>query len=117
MSGGLTTATPSSQTSGYTVNPTTGPSIAGKTASTVSLKWNKTEIANNVSNKIVSGYYIYRSTKKTSGFKKAYSGSKLIYTKKSLKKGKKYFIKVRAYTSVGSKKHYGAYSSVKSIKF
>ena len=63
------------------------------------------------------GYQILYSTKKSSGFKKAYSGSKLTYTKKSLKKGKTYFVKVRAYKSVGSKKYYGAYSSVKSIKF
>lgn len=37
-------------------------------------------------------------------------------TIKNLKKGKKYYVKVRAYKSANGKKLYGAYSSVKSIK-
>ena len=35
---------------------------------------------------------------------------------KKLKKGKKYFVKVRAYKTVGKKKIYGAWSTVKTVK-
>ena len=63
-----------------------------------------------------SGYKLYMSTKKNSGFKAVYTGSKLTYQKKSLKKGKTYYFKVRAYRTVGSKKIYGAYSKTKSLK-
>ena len=63
-----------------------------------------------------SGYRLYMSTKKNSGFKAVYTGSKLTYQKKSLKKGKTYYFKVRAYRTVGSKKIYSAYSKTKSLK-
>ena len=38
------------------------------------------------------------------------------YTKKKLKKGKAYYIKVRAYKVIDGKKVYGTYSKVKKIK-
>ncbi len=63
-----------------------------------------------------SGYEIYMSTKSSSGFKKIYGGTKNEYTKASLKKGKTYYFKVRAYKTVDGKKIYSAYSSVKSKK-
>lgn len=63
-----------------------------------------------------SRYELYFSTKKTKGYKKAYTGTKLSYTKKSLKKGKTYYFKVRAYRTVNGKKIYGSYSSPKSVK-
>lgn len=63
-----------------------------------------------------TGYELYFSTKKSKGYKKAYSGTKLSYTKKSLKKGKIYYFKVRAYRTVNGKKLYGSYSSPKSVK-
>ena len=63
-----------------------------------------------------TGYELYFSTKKSKGYKKAYTGTKLSYTKKSLKKGKTYYFKVRAYRTVNGKKLYGSYSSPKSVK-
>ena len=38
------------------------------------------------------------------------------YSKKNLKKGKTYYIKVRAYKVIDGKKVYGTYSKVKKIK-
>ncbi len=42
-------------------------------------------------------------------------GKKLKVIKK-LKSKKKYYVKVRAYKTVGKKKYYGSYTSIKSIK-
>lgn len=44
-------------------------------------------------------YYIYRSTKKTKGFKKVAAVKKLKYVDKKVKKGKAYFYKVKAVKS------------------
>lgn len=64
----------------------------------------------------VVGYQIYRSTKKSSGFKLvgyAYSNS---FLDTNLKAGVKYYYKVRGFNSNGSTTVYGAYSSVVSKK-
>lgn len=56
-------------------------------------------------NSSATGYIVYRSLKKTSGFKKiAKTGvGKLKYTDKKAKKGKKYYYKVIAYKSIDGK--------------
>ncbi len=72
------------------------------------VKWNKVLYA--------SGYEVYMSTKKSSGFKKIYGGSKTSYTKSSLKKGTTYYFKVRTYKTVNGKKVYSAYSKIKYKK-
>jgi len=66
-----------------------------------------------------SGYEIYRSTKKSKGFKKVKTvakGSTVKLVNKKLKAKKTYYYKIRAYRTVSGKKVYGAYSSVKSVK-
>lgn len=66
-----------------------------------------------------SGYKVYRSTKKNKGFKavKTIKKAKTVkYTTKKMKKGKRYYFKVRAYRNVGGKKVYSAYSSRVSCK-
>ena len=65
-----------------------------------------------------SGYTVYYSTKKTSGFKsKTVKGnSKVKYTVKSLKKGRTYYVKSRAYRTVNGKKVYGPYTSLVRVK-
>lgn len=65
-----------------------------------------------------SGYTVYYSTKKTSGFKsKTVKGnSKVKYTVKSLKKGKTYYVKSRAYRTVSGKKVYGPYTSLVRVR-
>ena len=66
-----------------------------------------------------SGYVIYRSTKKDSGFKKIGSVKKkktVQFTDKKCKTGIKYYYKVRAYRTVNGKNKYGPYSDVISAK-
>lgn len=66
-----------------------------------------------------SGYVVMRSTKKNSGFKTVKTikkGSTVSFTNKKLKKGKKYYYKVRAYKKVNGIKIYGAYSAVKAAE-
>lgn len=75
------------------------------------LKWKKTSG--------VTGYEIYMSTKKKSGFKKVAtvkSASKVKYTKKKLTSKKTYYFKIRSYTTKNSQKSYSNYTSVKKVK-
>lgn len=99
-----------------TLKTPTSPSKPGiKTPSTnkkhqIIAKWKKVSAC--------SGYQVQYST--SSKFKspttKTISGaSKTSYTAK-FKKGKKYYVRVRAYKTVDGKKYYSAWSSVKSIK-
>lgn len=76
----------------------------------IMLKWKKTT---------GSGYDITYSTKKNfSGAKtiKVSGASKTSYTIKKLKSNKTYYVKIRAYTKIGSKIYRGAYSAKKKIK-
>ena len=69
--------------------------------------------------KKATGYQIYMSTKKRSGFKKIATKKKartVTYTKKKLKSKKTYYFRVRAYRKVGKKFYYGPYSPVKKVK-
>ena len=69
--------------------------------------------------KAVSGYQIKVATKKNFKGAKTYTvKSYKTYKKviKKLKAKKKYFVKVRAYKTVGKSKVYGAYSAVRSCK-
>ena len=82
---------------------------AGNAQTTI--KWKKI--------KGVSGYAIYRSTKKSGSYKKIKTvkkASTTSYTNKNLSSNKKYYYKVRAYKNVKGKKVYGSYSSVKSVR-
>lgn len=67
----------------------------------------------------VSGYEIYRSTKKSSGYKKIRTAKKAkitSYTNKKLVKNQKYFYRIRAYKTINGRKFYSSYSSPKSVK-
>ena len=71
------------------------------------IKWGKVSGA--------SGYQVYM---KVSGgkYKRVYSGKKLYYTAKKLKKGRTYYFKVRTYKTSHKIKAYSSYSSVKKVK-
>ncbi|MFA9375110.1 MAG: fibronectin type III domain-containing protein, partial [Lachnotalea sp.] len=66
----------------------------------------------------VSGYEIYMSTNKKSGYSKikTVNSKTTMYTKKKLTKGKNYYFKIRTYKKVAGIKIYSSYSSVKKIK-
>lgn len=78
----------------------------------ITVKWNKVPSG--------AGYQVQYSTKKNFSSitaSKTVSGiSKTSYTGKGFKKGKTYYVRVRAYKTYNGTKHYGAWSSVKSIK-
>ncbi|MBQ9060853.1 MAG: fibronectin type III domain-containing protein [Firmicutes bacterium] len=66
-----------------------------------------------------SGYVVYRATKKNGKYKAVKTITRpatVKFVNKKLKKGKKFFYKVRAYRTVNKKKVYGAYSAVKAVK-
>ncbi len=62
------------------------------------------------------GYEVYRSTSKNSGFKKTASVTKTSAADSSLKTGKTYYYKVRAYAKINGNDVYSKYSAVRSVK-
>lgn len=77
----------------------------------ITAKWNKVSGCN--------GYQVQFGTKKNfkSGVTtKTVSGQKKTSYTGKFKKGKKYYIRVRAYKTVDGKKYYGSWSKTKSIK-
>lgn len=77
---------------------------------TVKLSWKK--------NAKATGYEIYMSNKKSSGYKKVATiknNNTVKYIKKKLKSGEKFFFKIRAYVVKKKVKTFAKYSAVKSI--
>lgn len=64
----------------------------------------------------VSGYKVYRSVKKKGTYRKIKTtgANTLTYTNKSLKRGKRYYYKIRAYKTVNGKPVYSRWSSCSS---
>ena len=77
----------------------------------ITLKWKK--------DKSVSGYIIYRSTKKNGTYKRIANvkgASKTSFTNTKVTSGKKYYYKIRSYKRVNGKTVYGTYSTVEAAK-
>ncbi|MGN1194507.1 MAG: fibronectin type III domain-containing protein, partial [Acutalibacteraceae bacterium] len=75
------------------------------------LKWNKQTGA--------VGYVVYMATAKNGKYKKIATlkgNTNVSLIKTGLTKGKNYYFKVRAYSTVGGKNVYGSYSAVESVK-
>lgn len=86
-------------------------------ATTVSTREGKKKIT--VKWKKVSGasqYQVYRSAKKKSGYKKVKTTKSLKWTNRKLKSKKKYYYKVRSYTTVKGKNVYSKWSNVSGKK-
>ena len=62
-----------------------------------------------------TGYQIYRSTQKNSGYRriKNLSSKSSSYTNSKLKNGKRYYYKIRAYKSIDGKTYYGKFFNIK----
>lgn len=79
---------------------------------TIKASWDKKSGAN--------GYQIYYSRnknfKKLSAKKIVKGGKKTSYVGKNFTKGRKYYVKVRAYKNVNGRKVYGKWSNVKTVK-
>lgn len=105
-----TQATTQSTTTSNKPKKTTAKSLKSSAKGKLTLTWSKSSDA--------SGYQIYWS--KDKNFKNVISKtsvsgkSTLKYTGKNFTKGKKYYVKVRAYKKVGSKKYYSAWSKTLS---
>lgn len=88
------------------------PSVSLKSAKkAVKISWKRVSDAD--------GYYIYRSTKKNSGYKKVKTitkGSTVSYTNSKLSSRKTYYFKVKSYKKVNGVTINSNYSSVKSVK-
>ena len=75
----------------------------------VKVAWNK------ISN--ISGYEVYMSSSKIGTYTRIKTaGSKTTeYLKTGLTRGKEYFFKVKSYRTVGGKRIYSSWSSIKSV--
>ncbi len=84
-------------------------SVQNREGKKVELNWKKVEGA--------SGYVIYRATSKNGTYEKVktVSSKNLKWTDSSLKNGKTYYYKVRAYRTVSGSNVYGSYSAVKQV--
>ncbi|MDY2679965.1 MAG: hypothetical protein SOV50_04880, partial [Lentihominibacter sp.] len=71
----------------------------------VTVSWNKISGAN--------GYKLYRATSRSGSYKLVKTTSSTSFTDRSLKKGKKYYYKLKAYRKVDGKLKYSSYSAVK----
>lgn len=96
-----------SQTFKYTIAPkaVTDLKVSSTTKKTVKISFKKATGA--------TGYIVYYSTSKSSGYKKLSTTSKTTITNNKLKSGKNYYFKVKAYTKTSSGKTiYSSYSNV-----
>ena len=67
----------------------------------------------------VTGYQVYRSAKKNSGYKKIKTITKagtVKFTDKKLKKGKTYYYKLRPYLKTGGKTYTGKWSNIVKVR-
>ena len=78
------------------------------TSNSVTLRWSNTSDQ--------TGFQLYYSTNKNSGYKKAVDTTKRKYTVKNLEKGKTYYFKVRRYYKYSDGNiAYGSFSIIRSV--
>ncbi len=92
----VTTINGTTKTISVKVTPkkVTGVTASAATTSSISVKWNAADNA--------TGYIVYRSTNKSSGYKKIATTITNSYVDKGLTKGATYYYKVRAYVKSGN---------------
>lgn len=95
----------------YTPSKTSIKSIKKLKKNQAKLTWKKVKNA--------TGYEVYQSMKKNSGYKKVKKITKnktVTYKAGKLKKKKTYYFKIRTYRKAGGTTYYGNYSNVKKMK-
>lgn len=108
----ITTTAPTTTTKNYTPAKVKLVSLtAKKSGHKIVAKWNKCSTS-------ATGYQIYWAKDKK--FKKIVAKtttkgrSKVTYTGKNFTKGRKYYVRIRAYKKAGGKTYYGAWSNIKA---
>lgn len=108
----ITTTVPTTTTKNYTPAKVKLVSLtAKKSGHKIKAKWNKCSTS-------ATGYQIYWAKDKK--FKKVVAKtttkgrSKVTYTGKNFTKGRKYYVRIRAYKKAGGKTYYGAWSNIKA---
>ena len=106
-----TTAPPTTTTKNYTPAKVKLTSLTAQSGHKIKAKWNKCSTS-------ATGYQIYWAKDKK--FKKVVAKtttrgrSKVTYTGKNFTKGRKYYVRIRAYKKAGGKTYYGAWSNIKA---
>lgn len=107
----ITTTVPTTTTKNYTPAKVKLTKLTALKGHKIKAKWNKCSTS-------ATGYQIYWAKDKK--FKKVVAKtttkgrSKVTYTGKNFTKGRKYYVRIRAYKKVGGKTYYGAWSNIKA---
>ncbi|WP_448904330.1 hypothetical protein [Eubacterium sp.] len=107
----ITTTAPTTTTKNYTTAKVKLTSLTALKGHKIKAKWNKCSTS-------ATGYQIYWAKDKK--FKKVVAKtttkgrSKVTYTGKNFTKGRKYYVRIRAYKKAGGKTYYGAWSNIKA---
>lgn len=107
----ITTTVPTTTTKNYTPAKVKLTSLTAQSGHKIKAKWNKCSTS-------ATGYQIYWAKDKK--FKKVVAKtttkgrSKVTYTGKNFTKGRKYYVRVRAYKKAGGKTYYGPWSNIKA---
>ncbi len=107
----ITTTVPTTTTKNYTPAKVKLTSLTALKGHKIKAKWNKCSTS-------ATGYQIYWAKDKK--FKKIVAKtttkgrSKVTYTGKNFTKGRKYYVRIRAYKKAGGKTYYGAWSNIKA---
>lgn len=107
----ITTTVPTTTTKNYTPAKVKLTKLTALKGHKIKAKWNKCSTS-------ATGYQIYWAKDKK--FKKIVAKtttkgrSKVTYTGKNFTKGRKYYVRIRAYKKAGGKTYYGAWSNIKA---
>lgn len=107
----ITTTAPTTTTKNYTPAKVKLTSLTALKGHKIKAKWNKCSTS-------ATGYQIYWAKDKK--FKKIVAKtttkgrSKVTYTGKNFTKGRKYYVRIRAYKKAGGKTYYGTWSNIKA---
>lgn len=108
---GTETTAPTTTTKNYTPAKVKLTSLTAQSGHKIKAKWNKCSTS-------ATGYQIYWAKDKK--FKKVVAKtttrgrSKVTYTGKNFTKGRKYYVRIRAYKKAGGKTYYGPWSNIKA---